>query len=69
MSRRTGKITKSQIDRLYPYQVEIVDPPAGPGRRIDDLYAFLHEHGYAFKTHGGSDRRAEGELLRSQIHI
>ncbi|QPC44621.1 hypothetical protein HW532_19085 [Kaustia mangrovi] len=60
MTRRKGEITRSQIDRGYPYQVEIVIPPNGLGRKIDDIYTFLRERGYAFKKRGGRDRRTEG---------
>lgn len=40
MSRRKGEITRAQIDREYPYQVEIVIPPGGLGRRLDEMHRF-----------------------------
>jgi hypothetical protein len=37
---RKGEITKSQIDREYPYQVELVIPGQGFGRRLDEMQKF-----------------------------
>ncbi len=40
MTRRKGEITKSQIDREYPHQVELQVPDGGFRKRLDEMRQF-----------------------------
>ena len=59
MARYKGRPTAKSIERQFPHMVEVVIPPGGLGRRLDDMYAFHAEHGIQ-PRHGRGRRDAEG---------
>ena len=62
-SRYKGRSGFREIARLYPYVVEIVVPPGGLGRRLDDMHEFHRQRG--IKDQRGPRRRDdEHDYLR-----
>jgi hypothetical protein len=61
--RYKGRSGFKEIARLYPYVVEIVVPPGGLGRRLDDMHEFHRQRG--IKDQRGPRRRDdEHDYLR-----
>ena len=44
-SRYKGRSGFKEIARLYPYVVEILVPPGGLGRHLDDMHEFHRQRG------------------------
>jgi hypothetical protein len=62
-SRYKGRSGFREIAGLYPYVVEIVVPPGGLGRRLDDMHEFHRQRG--IKDQRGPRRRDdEHDYLR-----
>jgi hypothetical protein len=53
--RYKGQITSRQIDRDYPYQVEIAIPEGGLGTRLNAMHEFCR--GADFQTRGVGEKR------------
>jgi hypothetical protein len=50
MTRRKGERTSAQVDRDYPYQVEIEIPEGSLGTRLNAMYAFCDERRLDYAT-------------------
>jgi hypothetical protein len=40
MTRYKGQLRAKRIEQEYPHHVDIIVPPGGLGRRLDDMYNF-----------------------------
>jgi hypothetical protein len=63
MSRRKGEITRAEIDRCFPHQVELPVPANGFGGRLSAIYGFCREHCFSYQTRP-SRRRGEADAVR-----
>jgi hypothetical protein len=61
--RRKGEITRAEIDRCFPHQIELPVPPNGFGARLAVMYGFCREHCFAYQTRPAR-RRGEGDAVR-----
>ncbi len=52
---RKGELTAAQIDRDWPYQVEIPVPPLGLGGRLNDLHAEASTVDAEYRTRSRTD--------------
>jgi hypothetical protein len=56
-------MTKNQIDRARPHQVEIrIAVAAGVGSQLDDMHTFCRERALNYQTY--SDSRKAGDFVR-----
>lgn len=63
MSRRKGEITRAEIDRCFPHQVELPVPVNGFGPRLNVMYGFCREHCFSYQTRAAR-RRGEADAVR-----
>ena len=58
MARYKGRLSAKNIERDHPHMVEIVVPPNGLGRRLDDMYEWHRARG--IEAQRGRWRREDG---------
>jgi hypothetical protein len=58
LARYKGRISAKNIERDFPHIVEIVVPPGGLGKRLDQMYDWHRERD--IEVHRGSGRLEEG---------
>jgi hypothetical protein len=63
MSRYKGQLRASRTEREFPHHVEIIVPPGGLGRRLDDMYNFHIQH-YIKPQRGHGTHTADGSVIR-----
>lgn len=63
MTRYKGQLRASRIEVEFPHHVDIVVPPGGLGRRLDDMYNF-HLQNDIRPQRGHSKHSADGDVIR-----
>lgn len=62
MVRYKGRSSHSGVVRHFPHSVEMIVPPGGFRRRLDDMYAFLSSRGIRHE-HGRGRREGEQDVV------
>src|SRR5262249_59976614 len=63
LTRYKGQLKASRTEREFPHHVDIVVPPGGLGRRLDDMYDFdIQDHIKPQRGHG--THNADGAVIR-----
>src|SRR5262245_561547 len=63
MSRYKGQPKASRTEQEFPHQVDIIVPPGGLGRRLNDMYNF-HIQNDVKSQRGHSRHDADGSVIR-----
>ena len=63
MSRYKGQLKASRVEQEFPHHVDIVVPPGGLGRRLDDMYNF-HIQNDVKPQRGHGKHDADGSVIR-----
>jgi len=63
MARYKGQLKATRTEREFPHHVDIIVPPGGLGRRLDDMYDFdIQDHIKPQRGHG--THNADGAVIR-----
>jgi len=63
MTRYKGQLKASRTEQEYPHHVDIIVPPGGLGRRLDDMYDF-HIKNDIRPQRGHGKHSADGAVIR-----
>ena len=61
--RYKGQLRAKRVEELFPHHVDIVVPPGGLGRRLDDMYNFRIQNDIK-PQRGHGTHTADGSVIR-----
>jgi hypothetical protein len=63
MTRYKGQLKASRTEKEYPHHVDIIVPPGGLGRRLDEMYSFHAQNGIT-PQRGHGTHNADAAVIR-----